>query len=174
MNWLLTVKVLVHPYQTSSKCASLCVYFFYLFNCDCSVELKLIKRLKSTLLSCNLKLQDRVKTHLETRIPTSSVLSVRNRQPTGSLSWKFKTTTTKDFLSRKSQRTIWVALADSIQKAQCQFTLLPSQVILLMQCYETHYWTHKTKEKSLLSVPPSGKIMGFLYFSSYDTCLNHF
>lgn len=55
MNWVLNAKHTVHP--SKHKCSFMHAFSFHLFNCDYSVELQHIKRLKSTLLSYNLELK---------------------------------------------------------------------------------------------------------------------
>jgi len=112
MNWVLNIKHTVHLPQY--KCTFMHAFSFHLLNCDYSAALQLIKRLQSILLSCNLELKAGPRTHLETSvISTSSIPFVHDRQPTESCSCRLKT---NDFLSRKSQGRVSVALADCIQR----------------------------------------------------------
>lgn len=163
----LNVKHAVHP--SKHKCSSMHLFSSHLFNCDYLVGLQLIKRLKSTPLSCNLELKASLRTHLETSvISTSFIAFVHERQPTDSYSCRIETN--NDFLSRKSQETAWVASADCIQKDctmpaySAPISSHPLYVVLRSALLSTH-----DKRKTLLLVPPRAKIMGFLCFSSHDT-----
>lgn len=163
MNWVLNVKHTGHP--SKHNCSFMHAFTFHLFYCIHSVGLQLIKRWKSTPLSSQLQSRSRLQTHLETNvISTSSIPFVHDRQLTDSCSYRFKTN--NDFLSRKYQGTAWVPSALK-RTAQCQLTLVSSylpNVVLRSTLLNTH-----DKRKTLLLVPPSAKIMGFLCLSSHDT-----
>lgn len=101
-------------------------------------------------------------------ISTSSIPFVHDRQPTDSRSYRFRTN--NDLLSRKSQGTAWVALADCVQK-DCTmpgYSAPTSSHSLNVVLRSTLLNTHDKRKTSLL-VLPSVKIMGFLCFSSHDT-----
>lgn len=155
-----------HP--SKHNCSFLHAFRFHLFYCIHSVGLQLIKRLKSTPLSCKLS-KSRLQTPLETNvISTSSIPYVHDRQLTDSCSYRFKTN--NDFLSRKSQAKAWVPSADCTQKDctmpadSTSISSYPPNVVLQSTLLNSH-----DKRKTLLLVPPSGKIMGFLCLSSHDT-----
>lgn len=129
INWILNVKHTVH--HSKHKCSLMHAFSFQLFNCDYSVGFQFMKRLKSTLLSCNLELKARLRTHLEKSvISISSISCVHDRQATDSCSYRFKMN--NDFLSRKSQGTAWVALADCIEK-DCRSRSFSAFPLLLLK-----------------------------------------
>lgn len=166
VNWVLNVKHTGHP--SKHNCSFMHAFRFHLFYCIHSAGLQLIKRLKSTPLSCKLS-KSRLQAHLETNvISTSSIPFVHDIQLTDSCSYRFKTN--NDFLSRKSRGMAWVPSADCTQK-DCTMPAYPTSissyppnVVLQSTLLNTH-----DKRKTLLLVPPSAKIMGFLCLSSHDT-----
>lgn len=167
MNWVLNVKRAAHP--SKLNCSFMHAFRFHLFYSDYSVGLQLIKRLKSTPLSCELKSEARLQAHLKTNvISTSSIPLVHDRQLTDSCSYRFKIN--NDFLSRTSQGMAWVPLADCTQKDctmpaySTSISSYPPNVVLQSTLLNTH-----DKRKTLLLVLPSAKIMGFLCLSSHDT-----
>lgn len=145
MNWVHNIRHAVHP--SKHKCILMHAFNLNLFSSDYTVGLQLTKSLMSTLLTCNLELKARFRTHFEISVISTvpSLLSMSdNRQTAASADSKQIMIFCQE--SPKEQPELPQQAAFK-RTAQCQLTRFPSQVILLMWCHEAHYRTHMTKEK---------------------------